>query len=57
MGELVGYDGFKHRKETKIHVCVNKDSMPLSIVIGIGLYGKMRSAVEGFFRWLKSLGG
>jgi transposase len=32
----VGYDGFKHRKGTKIHACVNKDSMPLSIAIGPG---------------------
>jgi len=32
----VGYDGFKHRKGTKIHACVNKDSMPLNIIIGSG---------------------
>jgi transposase len=32
----VGYDGFKHRKGTKIHVCVDRDSMPLSIIIGPG---------------------
>jgi len=32
----VGYDGFKHRYGTKIHVCVNRDSMPLSIIIGPG---------------------
>jgi hypothetical protein len=31
----VGYDGFKHKRGTKKHVCVN-DSMPLSIVIGYG---------------------
>ena len=28
------YDGFKHRKGTKIHVVVDGDSMPLRIVIG-----------------------
>jgi transposase len=112
----VGYDGFKHRKGTKIHVCVNRDSMPLSIIIGsgnehdskkllelvgdldwkpeqlyadaaydtenirrglesmgvepnipvnprngrrprpynVGLYRRMRSAVERFFGWIKS---
>jgi hypothetical protein len=33
-GELVGYDGFKHGKGTKIHVCVNRDSMPP--IIGSG---------------------
>ncbi|MDT7877836.1 MAG: transposase [Candidatus Caldarchaeales archaeon] len=33
---MVGYDGFKHRKGTKIHVCVDRDSMPLSIAIGPG---------------------
>ncbi len=32
----MGYDGFKHRKGTKIHVCVDRDSMPLSIIIGPG---------------------
>jgi hypothetical protein len=31
----VGHDGFKHKRGTKKHVCVN-DSMPLSIVIGYG---------------------
>jgi hypothetical protein len=33
-GELVGYDGFKHRKGTKIHACVNRDYMPLRIAVG-----------------------
>ena len=75
-GELVGYDGFKHGKWTKIHACVNRDSMPLNIIIGPGndsrrlleivggldwrpgqLYGKVRSAVERFFGWLKSFKG
>jgi hypothetical protein len=32
----VGYDGFKHRYWTKIHVCVDRDSMPLSIIVGPG---------------------
>jgi len=32
-GEVVGYDGFKHRKGSKIRACVDKDSMPLSITI------------------------
>jgi transposase len=108
----VGYDGFKHRYGTKIHVCVNRDSMPLSIIIGpgnehdsrrlqelvdglsgrprelyadaaydtekirrglesmdiepnirngrrprqynVGLYRRMRPAVERFFGWIKS---
>ena len=112
----MGYDGFKHRYGTKIHVCVDRDSMPLSIIIGPGnehdskkllelvgdldwkpeqlyadaaydtehirrglesmgiepnipvnprngrrprpynveLYGRMRSAVERFFGWIKS---
>jgi transposase len=112
----VGYDGFKHRYGTKIHVCVDRDSMPLSIIIGpgnehdsrrllelvgdldwkpeqlyadaaydtehirrglesmgvepnipvnprngrkprpynVGLYRRMRSAVERFFGWIKS---
>jgi transposase len=112
----VGYDGFKHRYGTKIHVCVDRDSTPLSIIIGpgnehdskkllelvgdldwkpeqlyadaaydtehirrglesigiepnipvnprngrrprqynVGLYRRMRSAVEKFFGWIKS---
>jgi len=35
-GELIGYDGFKHRKGSKIHVVVDEDSIPLSITIGPG---------------------
>jgi len=41
---LVGYDGFKHKKGTKIHAYVNRDSMPLRIVIGWG----MSMTLEGF---------
>jgi len=33
---LVGYDGFKHRKGTKIHVVVDGYSMPIGIVVGPG---------------------
>jgi transposase len=33
---LIGYDGFKHKKGLKIHVCVDKDSMPLNFTIGPG---------------------
>ena len=32
----VGYDGFKHKKGSKIHACVDRNSMPLSIVVGPG---------------------
>jgi transposase len=45
-GELVGYDGFKHRKGTKIHVCVNRDSMPLRIAIGPGNEHDSRRLLE-----------
>ncbi|MEM2668244.1 MAG: transposase, partial [Candidatus Methanomethylicaceae archaeon] len=31
---MIGYDGFKHKKGSKIHVCVDEDSMPLSISLG-----------------------
>ncbi len=113
---MIGYDGFKHRKGSKIHACVDEYSMPLSIALGAGnehdskridelldglgeapkelyadsaydteairgrlssmnveanipvnprngrkpiqcdieTYGKMRSAVERFYGWLKS---
>ena len=33
---MIGYDGFKHRKGSKIHVCVGEYSMPLSIALGAG---------------------
>jgi transposase len=33
---LIGYDGFKHKKGSKIHVCVDKGSMPLNFTIGPG---------------------
>ena len=33
---MIGYDGFKHRKGSKIHVCVDEDSMPLNFTIGPG---------------------
>jgi transposase len=45
-GEVVGYDGFKHRKGSKIHTCVNNDSMPLSIVIGPGNEHDSRRLLE-----------
>jgi len=36
-GEVVGYDGFKHRKGTKIHVVVDQSSiMPLYFTVGAG---------------------
>ncbi|MEM2153210.1 MAG: hypothetical protein QXR81_07395 [Candidatus Nezhaarchaeales archaeon] len=33
---MIGYDGFKHRKASKIYVCVDENSMPLSIALGLG---------------------
>ncbi|MEM1990577.1 MAG: transposase, partial [Candidatus Bathyarchaeia archaeon] len=33
---MIGYDGFKHRRGSKIHVCVDEHSMPLSIALGPG---------------------
>jgi transposase len=33
---LIGYDGFKHRKGSKIHVVVDEDSIPLNFAIGPG---------------------
>jgi len=32
----VGYDGFKHRKGTKIHAVVDQSSMPLYFTVGPG---------------------
>jgi hypothetical protein len=31
---LIGYDRFKHRKGSKIHVCVDEDFAPLNFTIG-----------------------
>ena len=45
-GGSLGYDGFKHRKGTKINVCVNRDSMPLRIVIGPGNEHDSRRLLE-----------
>jgi hypothetical protein len=46
----VGYDGFKHRKGTKIHACVNRDSMPL--IIGPGNDSRrLLELVEGLEAW------
>jgi hypothetical protein len=35
-GEGVGIDGHKKRKGTKVHVLVNEDGLPLSVVVGTG---------------------
>jgi len=35
-GEVVGYDGFKHRKGTKIHAVVDPSSKPLYFTVGPG---------------------
>jgi len=45
-GELIGYDGFKHRKGSKIHVVVDGDSMPLSITIRPGNEHDSRRLIE-----------
>jgi len=42
----VGYGGFKHRKGAKIHVVVDRDSMPLRIVIGPGNEHDSRRLLE-----------
>jgi len=33
---LVGYDGYKHIKDTKIHAFVSPESLPLSLQVGPG---------------------
>jgi hypothetical protein len=53
-GGLVGYDGFKHEKGTKIHAYVNKDSMPLRIAIRSGNEHDSRrllELIEGLEAW------
>ena len=35
-GELIGYDGNKHRKGCKVHAAVTAESLPLSIAVGPG---------------------
>ena len=46
LGELVGYDGFKRRKGSKIHVCVDRESMPLNVSIGLGSEHDSKKLVE-----------
>jgi hypothetical protein len=41
--ELVGYDGFKHRKVTKIHAVVDQSSKPLYLTIISMTLGGFRS--------------
>jgi len=45
-GELIGYDGFKHKKGSRIHVVVDEDSMPLNIAIGPGDEHDSKKLVE-----------
>jgi len=45
-GELVGYDGFKHKKGSKIHVVVDEDSIPLNFTIGPGNEHGSKKIVE-----------
>jgi transposase len=47
----VGYDGFKHGKGTKIHACVNRDSMPLNVIIGAGNDSKRLLELVGGLDW------
>jgi len=35
-GEEIGYDGFKHRKGTKVHVIVDEGSKPIAVAISPG---------------------
>jgi hypothetical protein len=35
-GELIGYDGYRHKKSSKVHVVVTTESLPLSVVIDLG---------------------
>jgi len=35
-GALLGYDGYKHRWGSKVHVAVTAESLPLSIIVGSG---------------------
>ena len=62
---LVGYDGFKHRKGSKIHLGVDESSIPLNFMMNsrnsrkqrpynVELYRKMRSTVERSSGWIKN---
>jgi hypothetical protein len=44
---LIGYDGFKHRKGSKIHVVVDEDSIPLNFAIGPGSEHDSRRLIDG----------
>jgi len=43
---LIGYDGFRHGKGSKIHVVVDDDSIPLNFTIGPGNEHDSRRLIE-----------
>lgn len=59
-GELIDYDGFKYKKGSKVHVCVDENSMPLSIALGPGYEHdskRFNELLEGLDRAPKELCG
>jgi len=46
-GEIVGYDGYRHRKGSKVQVAVSGESLPLSIAT---CYGNEHDS-KGFHRY------
>ena len=44
-GKLIGYDGFKHKKCSKIHVAIDESSIPL--IIGPGDEHDSKKLIEG----------
>jgi hypothetical protein len=49
---LIGYDGFKHGKGSKIHVVVDEDSIPLNFTIGSGNEHDSRRLIDGACGWI-----
>gem|GEM_PF-5405282 len=47
-GELVGFDGYKHRRGLKVDIAVMAESLPLGIVIGPGDGHDGVSLIEAF---------
>jgi len=56
LGELLGYDDYKYRKGSKVHVAVSRESLPLSIVVGPGDDSKQFTEVIDSIRVKQGIG-
>ncbi|MEM2403920.1 MAG: transposase [Candidatus Methanomethylicia archaeon] len=55
--EMIGYDGFKHRNGLKVHVIVDKNSMPIASAISPGNTHDSKVLMSFTIAFYISLGG